>query len=461
MSSKSCINIAFLTLIIQSIVVKGRNMRSFLPLLSPGFHVATPYDPPSNTTHSAITDVAFYDDLLPHMSVYQFGFTWLDYEATPNIIDSSTPVFYLNIADNTLNLQPFVGISIINTNQLSIPSDLVTNNQLSGDLLFNSTAFLTRYFAVLSDIIPQIIAHRGFYVILANEFNGYSQLYDIPGYADSFVDFVERSMNHIHNTLGYKDLAVGVTIMHGGLASLTGIAWYDRLLSVVDVMSVTYYPLQSDFSVQNPSVARHAFQEIIEYIPSDMAIIIQEFGYPSGYLYGSTNNSSQSKQAAFFTNMLEEFISSGAVQLNAQYINQSRLRVASVFKMVDWSADTCTWYGSYYQITDPRFMEYLCTLGLFTFEGVEKLSYQVVKDGFMNMESFLNTHTSAFPSESPTDVTLIPSHAPTTSTVIGTTSELESTDIVSSFDQTLTNTANHVLSNISFMFLVSLVCSYL
>eukprot|EP01084_Bolivina_argentea_P065906 120149_1 len=380
-------------------IIKTQNSRSFLPLLSPGFHMGIPYDTTNpNQTQKDITDSAFYNEILasaknPGMDIYQLGFTWLDYEAIPNEIDSTQTETFFNIVNNTLNCQPLVGISIINTNVLSIPNDLINNNMLSNGMLFNSTTFLNRYFAVLNDAIPKIIENRGFYVVLANEFNGYSNLFNVPGYAESFVDFVEKSMEYIHITLGYNDLAVGVTVMHNGLIDLVGQLWYDRLMNVVDIMSVTYYPLQSNFNVEDPFIVEQGFQEILNNIPSNMAIVLQEFGYPSGYLNDPNNDSSQQKQAAFYRNMFHQFLTTDAVN--------SRLRVASVFKMVDWSSSACNGYGSYYGISDDAFLEYLCSLGLYTYEGVEKEAYQVVLKGFNNLESFRDISTTKMPTYQP------------------------------------------------------------
>ena len=156
--------------------------------------------------------------------------------------------------------------------------------------------------------------------------------------------------------------------MHGGLATLPGTAWFDTLLNGMDIMSVTYYPLQSDFRVEHPSHISGDIQLIADILPSDMSIILQEFGYPSGYLSDPQNNSTQDKQAQFYKECNQSF---------TPLIVNNRLRVASGFKLIDWSSDTCDYFGIYYGVDNPQFIEYLCTLGMLTYDGTEKLAFQV------------------------------------------------------------------------------------
>lgn len=87
----------------------------------------------------------------------------------------------------------------------------------------------------------------------------------------------------------------------------------------------------------------------------------QEFGLPSGYAVAPGENSSWAKQS--------DFVSAAFAALGAA---GPRLRAASAFKLLDWTPDVCAYYETYYHIQDPKFAEYLCTLGYISADGIAK-----------------------------------------------------------------------------------------
>ncbi len=66
---------------------------------------------------------------------------------------------------------------------------------------------------------------------------------------------------------------------------------------VVDKVSITYYPINADFSVKSPEIVFTDFKALITKLPGK-TIFVQKIGFPSS----TTLNSGDDKQAEFFCN---------------------------------------------------------------------------------------------------------------------------------------------------------------
>ncbi len=131
--------------------------------------------------------------------------------------------------------------------------------------------------------------------------------------------------------------------------------WFTTLLAVSDVTPLTYYALDSAIHVVTDAAAiSRAISDAANALPAGACVVFQEFGQPSGYNNASsTDGGSDAKQAAFFTAF------HGALAT----VNATRpVRAASLYQMVDMDASDCEGLSRYYNISDPAFIEYLCTL---------------------------------------------------------------------------------------------------
>ena len=190
--------------------------RRKLPLLSQGIHWSTVYDPPNatKTPNGATVAGNAYNEVISNgLSAYQLGLTWDTFEnEIPGQIGSYILEIYLQILQQ-YNLIPIVGLSFINTVSLSIPFDLIDDSdptKLANGMNFMSKNFTTRYYALLDVLIPLIDQYGGFYVVFANEFDGFipNQSQD---YQDSFTQFCLNASAYVHDVLGYDQLATGMT----------------------------------------------------------------------------------------------------------------------------------------------------------------------------------------------------------------------------------------------------------
>lgn len=126
---------------------------------------------------------------------------------------------------------------------------------------------------------------------------------------------------------------------------------------------LTYYPLNNDFTVKNPEVVHEDFAKLVVLFP-DKPIYVLEAGYPSSTLLGS----SEAKQADF---VREIFI---AWDTQAEHI-----KLLDFLWLHDISPASVEELGDYYGFHDEKFLAFLATLGLRTFDGEDKEAFKVLR----------------------------------------------------------------------------------
>jgi hypothetical protein len=187
-------------------------------------------------------------------------------------------------------------------------------------------------------------------------------------------------MRSFLQTITTAALSVGVTFTSGGLRSFASMGsgapeWFTSLVTISDGIPVTYYPLQANFSVSSVGRAVLDINSTVTALQSlGHCVLFQELGCPSGFMNSSSvDGSSGALQAAFFNaslTLLLDAASSGIAQVAG----------VAVLSLVDWSPASCAYYQQYYRITSLAFLEYLCTLGLMTGDGLAKPALQVLQN---------------------------------------------------------------------------------
>jgi hypothetical protein len=92
-------------------------------------------------------------------------------------------------------------------------------------------------------------------------------------------------------------------------------------------------------------------------------VLIQELGYPSGYLPAPHNNSSTELQRRFVENVFDAALA------------YPQVRFISFQHLADWQDNECDAFLDYYGSDAPLFREYLCSLGLRQATGEPKPAY--------------------------------------------------------------------------------------
>ncbi len=129
-----------------------------------------------------------------------------------------------------------------------------------------------------------------------------------------------------------------------------------------EIFSVTYYPLNADFTVRSPDVIPGDFKLILA-AAQGKPVMFQEVGYPSSELLGS----SALKQAIFLQKFFDQMRSSQPAVIGMTYLF-----------MTDFSKALVDSFGEYYnQPGNEKFKAFLMTLGLFDGAGNPKPAWEV------------------------------------------------------------------------------------
>lgn len=165
------------------------------------------------------------------------------------------------------------------------------------------------------------------------------------------------------------DLKLGVTGTFDGLTSTAKSPCFQELLTSADFISVTYYPLNPDFTMKSSSVVLSDFAKIVQMY-SGKEIRFQEIGYSSGSSY---IGSSTSAQVNFYKAIF-----------SAWDAYKDQIKYISIVNLHEWSTSAVDGFGTLYGICPGtycnNFKEYLQTLGLRTFasDGIDKPAFQTI-----------------------------------------------------------------------------------
>ena len=277
-------------------------------------------------------------------------YTWSSLEATPGQIDVSSLQSALTYYHQQ-GLQVLIGIQVINTVKREVPSDLAA-------VPFDDPQFIARFHTLL-DAVHGALSGGEKYISIGNEVDVYLQAQptEWPAYTSFYADTV--SYLHMHS----PSLSVGVTTTFGGFSG-DSTAAVQSLNASSDVVILTYYPLQGD-SQGAPVTSPTTDIPRMVSLAGGKPVVLQEAGYPSGAL----NGSSEAAQQQFVTDLFQAWHTAG-----------DGLPFLSYFLLYDFDATTCNELGTYYGVTDPAFLSYLCTLGLRHADGSVKPAW----DAFVN-----------------------------------------------------------------------------
>lgn len=269
-------------------------------------------------------------------------YTWSEIEPTPqryNLGPLQESIKFFTAR----GLHIYLGIHVINTVKRETPSDLLT-------VPFDAPQMRTRFRALLDRIQPLVTTNVR-YLTIGNEVDVYLEAQ--PAEWGPYQTFYEDGLAYAHQKM--PGVLVGVTATYGGASgpSQTEMA---RLNTKSDVVSYTYYPLDSDFQVHSPRAPLTDFPNMLT-LAGGKPVVLQEVGFPSDPL----NASSEAIEAQFVTNALASWQAAGR-----------RMPFLNYFLQHDLDSDTCDLLLRYYGLPDPAFKAYLCSLGLRRADGSPK-----------------------------------------------------------------------------------------
>ncbi|MEQ9064779.1 MAG: T9SS type A sorting domain-containing protein [Vicingaceae bacterium] len=317
-----------------------------------------------DVAQNADYDSAFFYAKEMCMESTHLSFTWSDLQPDTSTFDAVFMASFLDVLDlyypaNSMPIE--LQMATMNTAVKSTPIDLITT-------AFDNPAMIRQFKRALDTVFAHVPNLELSALNIGNE----SDLVmgtDSNAYAayKVFLDSVIPHAKSLYFAIHGKELNVGTTFTHGGL---TG-QFRKNLCKMVnqgrDIVSVTYYPLNPDFTMMLPSVVPSDFSDLVAIYPdTSQPIYFVECGYSSSSLC----NSSEAQQADFYS---EVFKAWDSLRPNIPYI--------SAFKTTDWSLTEVQELSQYYGITDTVFLEYLRTLGVRTWDlnGRNKLAFDRIQ----------------------------------------------------------------------------------
>jgi hypothetical protein len=239
-------------------------------------------------------------------------------------------------------------LRVIDTNQRAIPSDLMSKS-------FRDPKVRDRITNLLRAMLPRMHGKLR-YMLIGNEVDGYFKAHQ--GEIGEYRDFFALGASVVKATVPGTPVSLSVTF--DGLSIADNLL--KPLLEQTDFLALTYYPLRPDFTVRDATDVPSDFGRMIQ-VAHGRKILLQEVGYPSSPI----NGSSEDKQAAMFAAVFRQLQEHLQDFIGANFLFMSNLS--------DSVVDTL---AKYYSLPNgERFKAYLKTLGMLDDGGHPKKSWDV------------------------------------------------------------------------------------
>lgn len=329
-----------------------------LPLLSIGIHPGLTYHAPATAAEPTL-DSAWHEIVAAGVDAQVVRLKWCDIEILPGVYDTSG--LQAQLAQLSAGgFETFLSLATIDRTQLALPSDLLDPSdpqKLAPGLTWDHPTINVRFQALLDFITPHLASNDGFFLSIGREVDRY--LVVRPAEVQPFADFIKSSSLHVHAT--QPKLGVGASLSFNTVATSSPILTAIR--ATADNVPFVYYPIENDFTMRDPSVAGAEILAMAQAV-APRPLMLEEYGYPSGYLPIPTNGSSLEKQRQFIENCFQAFV------------DIPKVRLAACNHLADFSSTEVMAIAGYVGIGTPLFHEFVASLGLREqSSGAPKLAY--------------------------------------------------------------------------------------
>lgn len=330
-----------------------------LPLLADGFQLGTTFYGGGSVPEDAQLSARVADAANQGMQAFTFYIDWTELETAPGNYELANLKATLVWLEQ-LGIQPLVNITLI---------DIATPH-LPDDMTLDDPQLPVRLNRLLDEVVPLLVEHGGFLLLLGNEVDAYFQ----ESAAEeteraAYMELIAAAREHVHSIA--PALAVGVTLT-GGEVGNQG-ATFQALQAVADVIPFNFYGVvehagEDWLMLAEPEEIRETIEQLVE-IYGTAPVVIQELGCPSA----EANNSSLAIQAECF----EVLFRTLQAYPNVRYV--------TVFTLFDWDEATCDTVVDLFGLTEEalpppyfaRWRGYLCTLGLLQADYAPKPAWDV------------------------------------------------------------------------------------
>jgi hypothetical protein len=317
--------------------------------------------------------------------IYQ---NWTAIETSPdtfNLTIFDIADYYYAAQDMPVDLT----LAPIHTNNLEVPSDL-------RDVAFDNPVLINRFKTLLDSIRKHTPNLKLSSLVIGSEHDVYLGSDKILW--SQYTTFY-NSVSAYAKTI-WPGLKVATELTFNGITTHNDFA--KTLNTNSDYIGVSYYPLNSDFTVKPVTTIPADFATLVNLYQS-RPIIFYQYGYPSS----PTCNSSEALQAQFIS---QTFATWDIYAANVKMIDFTWLH--------DLDPVLVNYYSSYYGITDTRFLEFLRTIGLRTWNGngTDKAAFsefqcQARQRGFNNLNINCPAVTSVSETSNEVQISIFPNPA--------------------------------------------------
>ena len=239
-------------------------------------------------------------------------------------------------------------LRVIDTIHKAVPPDLQDKGWMDPQMQ-------SRVLALIDAIAP-VLNGRVQWFAFGNEIDGYFDKH--PNEIGDYVRLYALVADHIHRAA--PGVKVAASLQFAGLGRLSG-ALRD-LDGRLECLIVTYYPLNGDFTVQDPSAPLRDLPRM-RAAAGARQVVLQEIGYPTG----AENRSGEQQQAQFLQNVFAAMRQSPDVFV-----------AGNIFMLADLRERHARDLAHYYGIDGyAPFKTFLQTLGLFDGNGRPKQAWLV------------------------------------------------------------------------------------
>lgn len=274
----------------------------------------------------------------------------------PFVTDSAGILFDFAVLDianafyPTANMPVMLTIGTIDTNNKFVPANF---NSVAFDDISLRTAFKT----MLTNMMPHLVNTQLVSLQIGNEVDAY--LGTDPAAWAKYKIFFDDVAAHARTLR--PGLLVGTTVTLTAAINPTLQPLVQSLQATADIISITYYPLNADFSVKSSAAVANEMAALVTAF-SSKPIYFQEIGFPSGVGSASSEEMQRQFVADFFATW---------------DIFATQIPVVSWVNYTEWSPATVNAFGTQYGVCPgplcSGFKEFLQTLGLRSYSsGIAK-----------------------------------------------------------------------------------------
>ncbi len=201
-------------------------------------------------------------------------------------------------------------------------------------------------------------------VQIGNEIDGYNAGGDVNFSWSDYGAFL-YNIKLMISSKSYSSLKIGFTGTLYGLNSQKAI--FTAVAGAVDIIGVTYYPINPDFTVKDPSLVSPDISALVSnYSTTTRPIYFQEVGYQSGPLCSSTDEN----QAQFVRNIFTSWDT-----------HRDFIKAVSFLRLNDVTAASASGTAALYGLGgNTVFIEYIRTLGLVNYDGTVKPAFSALSE---------------------------------------------------------------------------------